>query len=272
MSKKSASRLPYHLPLAVQPDARIGAGKDNRVYTVGTEYSRPDLKPHVAEYAGKIVVKAGNYPQKGGHFTAETALADVRYKQEKYRMLHTFLGDLIPKSTFFVGQQRQPDGSYAIKPYTVQDKVPQVTLHQLPKEVRNSDELRGEMYGLAKRLFTMHRVLDRARAIVERSGDKFVVDGALDLGPFSDYVRDHPEEDPANYQYRHMINGYQDSPNLLVDPETLKLSCVDFGAGQWDGKLASQMALVYDIAATDESVRSQPPGQQQPAQPVPVVV
>jgi hypothetical protein len=152
-----------------------------------------------------------------------------------------------------------------VKPLTVQDRVPQVTLQQLPKEVRNSDELRGEMYGLARRLQTMHKVLNRARTIVERTGDAFVVDAALDLGPFSDYVKDHTEEDPAGFNYAQMINGYKDSPNLLVDPDTLQLSCIDFGSGQWSGELGAQMAVVYDIAAHDEAVRTQLPGQPAPA-------
>ncbi|HEX7962995.1 MAG TPA: hypothetical protein VF466_00230 [Candidatus Saccharimonadales bacterium] len=260
MSKSSASRVPYHLPLAFQPDKKIGAGKDNRVYSLGTEYSRPDLDPAVAARAGTLVVKAANSPNKGVPFTAESALNDVRFKQAKYQLLRHFMGDFIPNSSFFVGQQRQPDGSWAIKPYTLQDRVPQVTLQQLPKEVRNSDELRGEMYGLAMRLRVMHQTLARARAIVERAGDTFVVDAALDLGPFSDYVRDNLDQDPATYQYSQMINGYKDTPNLLVDPETLKLSCVDFGSGEWNGQLAQQLQLTYDITAHDPRINAQLPG------------
>jgi hypothetical protein len=199
-------------------------------------------------------------PNKNVPFTAESALKDVRFKQEKYHLLKLFLGDFIPDSHFFVGQQRNPDGEYVIKPYTVQDRVPQVTLQKLPPELRNSDALRGEMYGLAKRLQVMHRTLGRARTIVESHGDLLLVDAALDLGPFSDYVKEHLDEDPARYKYQHMINGYKDSPNLLVDPETLQLSCVDFGSGQWTGELGAQLALVYDIAAHDRAISAQLPG------------
>jgi hypothetical protein len=259
MSKNSASQTPYHLPLAFQPDAKIGAGKDNRVYSLGTEYSRPDIRPDVAARAGTLVVKAGNMSDKKARYTAEMALSDAHFKQEKYNLLKHFLGDYIPDSHFFVGQQRNPDGEVVVKPFTVQKRVSQTTLQQLPQEVRNSDALRGEMYGLARRLQTMHQVLDRARTIVERTGDTFVVDAALDLGPFSDYVKNHPEQDPASFNYKQMINGYKDSPNLLVDPDTLQLSCIDFGSGQWSGELGAQLSVVYDIASQDEAVRSRLP-------------
>src|ERR1700733_9030649 len=105
MGKHSAARLPYHLPLAMQPNERIGAGKDNRVYTLDTKYSRPDIRPEVAARAGDLVVKAGNAVRKGELWTAESAHNNNRYKQEKYNLLHHFLGDRIPRSSFFVGSQ-----------------------------------------------------------------------------------------------------------------------------------------------------------------------
>ncbi len=260
---KKPYKTPTELPLRYDiSDTRIGVGQDNDVHRI-------EIDPNTRDRIGGYVLKIG-HPRKGKVeappiYTAERAMNDLQFKVQKYRLLKTFLGDQIPNSAFYVGTQKDEKGRTLIKPNTIQQEVPQFTLGKLAPDQRNSDELRGSMYQLAKRLRNMYDVLDRAKAIVEEQGDKFLVDAALDLGTFSDYVREHPNEDPRNYNYKHMITGYKESPNLLIDPETLKVSCVDFGAGEWSNGLGDQLALVYDIAAHDDAVQANLPPVQQAA-------
>jgi hypothetical protein len=243
-------RVPTELPLRHPLEKRLAAGKDNRVYTV--------------REVGSVVIKAGNgphNPENGGTskapFTAEIAINDALYKQAKYRLLRTFLGDYIPRTSFFVGSQRNPDGQTAIKPYSVQQRVPNITFGDLSPEQRNNDDLRGNMYHLTQRLQVMHQTLNRAQRIVKKHDNEFLVDATLDLGPFSDYVKGHVDEDPRSFNYKEIINGYKSSPNLLVDPEdNMALYCVDFGSGSWNEDLMTQMTLVYDLATYDPEISS----------------
>lgn len=251
MSSKNRNRVPTDLPTQFSLNEKIGAGKDNRVYGM-------ELSPKALAALGPVVLKASNEQQKVP-LTAEAAVNDARFKKEKYNLLTTFLGDFVPASSFFVGSQRNPDGSTSVKSYTIQNRVPQVTFDKLTPEQRNSDGLRSQMYGLALRLQTMHKTLNRARKIAEDHGQKFLVDASLDLGPFSKYVQDHVAEDPANFNYRHMVTGYKASPNLLVDPESMQLNCIDFGSGEWSPELSSQLGLVYDIAAHDQDIAKRMP-------------
>lgn len=244
-------KVPTQLPLRYSLSERIGAGKDNKVFGI-------EMPTEVVDRLGPLVIKASNEVEKRP-FTAETAQNDARFKREKYNLLTTFLGDFVPQSSFFVGSQRDADGTVRVKSYTAQRRVPQVTFDELTREQRNSDGLRGQMYGLALRLQNMHRTLNRARAIVEGQGDTFLVDSSLDLGPFSKYVQDHVGEDPSTFNYKHMVTGYKASPNLLVEPETMKLNCIDFGSGEWSDKLGAQLSLVYDIAAHDPSINDRLP-------------
>ncbi|HUS25842.1 MAG TPA: hypothetical protein VMY99_00645 [Nevskiaceae bacterium] len=247
-----SGRVPTGLPLHYPLDRKIGAGKDNRVYTLG--------QAETAEAIGPLVVKAGNRANpESRYYDVESAHNDLRFKKEKYHLLRTFLGEYVPQTAFFVGSQRNPDGETVIKPYSVQQRVPQFMLSDLTPDQRNSDALRSQMYGLALRLRNMHRTLNRARTIVEGQGDTFEVDASLDLGAFSRYIQDHVEEDPKQYNYNYMVAGYKSSPNLLVDPESMNLYCIDFGSGEWTDRLGSQMAVVYDIAAHDPIIRAHLP-------------
>jgi hypothetical protein len=253
MSKKH-NQLPSRLPLQFPLSEKINSGKDNRVYGVA-------LSPDVATRIGHKVLKASNPPEKGKVQSTEQLIGDARFKEEKYNLLRTFLGDYVPKSSFFIGSQRDPDGSIVKKSYTVQDRVPNINFDGLSPSERRSDELLGQMYGLVCGIQNMHKALRRARDVVEASGDEFLVDATLDLGPISGFVRERLDEDPATFNYKYMATGYKASPNLLVDadPEGMKLYCVDFGRGEWSEKLGSQLALVYDIAAHDPEIHANLP-------------
>ena len=44
------------------------------------------------------------------------------------------------------------------------------------------------------------------------------------------------------------------SPNLLVDPETMKLSCIDFGSGEWAAEKEATLTLVKALAESDKEL------------------
>lgn len=250
MSQYREIHGPFRYPIG----RKIGSGKDNKVYefrheqAAGAEYA--DEFPR---YVGEAVIKASNKPRRREKFSPEAAFADAKYKKAKYELLKRFLGDYVPNSAFVVGNM-QSGGQDTIKSYTLQERLPRFMLSELTTEQRNSDILRGNIYGLVTRLQIMHQVLARAKDIVEGQGDEFLVENSLDLGEFSNFVRDNKDAGPETLSYKHLVNGFQSSPNLLVNPETLEIYCIDFGKGQWTPQMDAQLGVVYDIVAHDPKV------------------
>ncbi len=257
MSKHmSSERSPFHIPYGES----IGSGKDNRVVTllypgVGDRVFPKERASKLPKHIGEQVVKLSNENPRGNYLTSEAALDDAKYKKAKYEMIRKFLGDFVPKSSFLVGERVDSMGKRIVKSMTVQERVPQLTLADLTKEERNSDGLRGQMYTLVSRLQVMHRVLDRASGIVESNGGEFIVEDSLDLGPLSNYVRQHVDDNADTFNYKEIINGFKASPNLLVDPVTMQLSCVDFGSGQWSEDMGLQMGVINDIVEHDPGLQ-----------------
>ncbi len=232
----------------------IGSGKDNRVYEL--EDGSETVDKRFPRRAGEFIVKISHEQDKGSHLSAEEALDSARYNQAKYNLLKQFLGDFVPTTMFLVGNKKTGSGQVVNKSYTVQERVPQFMLNEIGAEKRNSDELRGQMYQLVRRLQLMHQVMGRARDIVEAQGGSFIVEDSLDLGPLSKFVRQHMDDNAADFNYKQIINGFKASPNLLVDPDTMQLSCVDFGQGRWSDELGLQMGVVHDIATHDPEIAS----------------
>lgn len=247
---------------------KIGAGKDNKVY----EFQEPFAVSSESRYprrVGELIVKISNEQERGEAVTSEQAINAARYNKAKYQMLREFLGDFVPQSMFLVGSKQKGSGVVVNKSYTVQERVPQLMISELGPEQRNSDQLRSQMYELVSRLQVMHRVLGRAREIVEAGGGTFLVEDSLDLGPLSKFVRGHIDDNAATFNYKQFINGYKASPNLLVDPATMQLSCVDFGQGVWTEELGLQMGIVHDIVSHDATVQEDLARFSRPAQDLP---
>ena len=252
MTKRTSSRLsPFRHPFG----DRIGSGKDNKVHEFddGSVFNENSKNPR---HIGDMVVKISTEQIRGQTMDAERAINDAKYKKSKYELLKMFLGTSIPNSSFVVGSKTNGEGSVVPKSYTLQDRVPQYTLADLTPEQRNSDDLRSEMFRLVCKLQVMHSVLDRARQIVEGSNRTFLVEDSLDLGPLSKFVRSHNQDNPNDFNYKHMITGFKASPNLLVDPESKQLSCIDFGQGEWSEDYEMQVGLIRDIVEHDPAVKA----------------
>lgn len=74
------------------------------------------------------------------------------------------------------------------------------------------------------------------------------MDARLDLGGVSDRVRaERLDRVFSDDQVEEIINT-NNSPNLLVDPETMSIACIDFDQGQWNEGMTEAKALAFEIA------------------------
>jgi hypothetical protein len=174
----------------------------------------------------------------------DAAMSGILYKKNKYDILKRFLGDFVPDSSFVLGEVMEGN----IKrygEYTIQDEVPRVTLNKLTDEQRRSPVLVSEVVDLMSRLQYMYKVLGEANA---RTSSGVNLDGKLDLGGVSDHVRAESLDHQFDDEDALAIIDSNKSPNLLVDPDTLRLYCIDFDQGQWLPGMDEAKALAFEIA------------------------
>lgn len=245
-SKPSNATLPFSLELG----ERVGSGQDNRVFRLVRSHEKPHLRP-----PSGFVLKV-NHDNAADHrirYADERKAAEsgLLYKKNKYQILKYFLGDFVPNSSFVLatvteGSKQRPGE------LTVQSEVPRISLNQLSEAQRNNPHLKEQMVELMQRLKAMYKILGEVNA---RTSNGVSLDGKLDLGGVSDYVRaediDHQFDE---YDAQHIIDS-NSSPNLLVDPETLQLYCIDFDQGQWHPGMDEAKAFVFEIAEREQVMR-----------------
>lgn len=245
------------MPFNTDLGPRFGKGQDNTVYRMvhGAE------KPHLRVPAG-FVLKV-NHENAGDHrirYADErrAAEAGVRYKKNKYDILKAFLGDFIPETYFVLGEvkSQEPRKGDVFRPaeYTIQREIPKFSISDLTDEQKQSPALRSNVYGLLTSLQRMYRILGETNA---RTAQGIALDGKLDLGGVSDYILSEDLDDGLNHKFTEedvdLIIATNKSPNLLVDPESMQLYCIDFDQGQWypgmdEAKEKALVALEKDIA------------------------
>ena len=216
---------------------KLGAGQDNIVRT----FTAPEL--------GGLVVKISQ--QKGeGIGTSQEAFESTLYKKKKYEILKSFLGDYIPESHFLVGSKLEGrrDPQLVPKSYTVQQRVPNFRLDQLTPEQRHDPALLRQMYVLLRKLNNMYRAIDKVNEITGNSA----LDGKLDLGGISKVARmpQGPGFDAAR-----VVEDFQSSPNLLVDPDTLRLYCIDFDDGVWNDEKEAAKGVLEHLISSDMEIK-----------------
>lgn len=231
------------MPFAPELGPRIGSGQDNAVFRL----LHSAEKPHLREPTGKVL--------KINHKTAkehrvrlgddrEAAMSGLLYKKNKYEILQRFLGDFVPKSSFVLGEVVEGrDRRYA--EYTIQEEVPQLSLSDLSEEQRQSPYLRQQVSELMNRLRHMYAVLGEVNA---RTSQGVTLDGKLDLGGVSDHVRAEDIDYVFGEEDAQRVIDENSSPNLLVNPDTLQLYCIDFDQGQWLPGMDEAKQMVFDIA------------------------
>lgn len=216
----------------------VGNGKDNTV------------RAFLGDTASRWVVKISK--QKGEKEpTADIAFASTLYKKKKYEILKTFLGDFVPDSFFVVGHKT--DGIRNPRPvprsYTVQRQVPDVKLNELTPEQQRDPRLLRQMYVLLLKLRNMHEAIDEVNRIM--GADDNPLDGKLDLGGISKYAQ---QKSPTEgFDAAEVVREFGASPNLLVDPEEMRLYCIDFDDGTWTPEKEAAKGVLEHVAATPQS-------------------
>lgn len=160
------------------------------------------------------------------------------YKKKKYEMLRFFLGDFIPKSDFVLGNKL--DGKkLKIKEFIVQSRVPNVKISELSEDQKSDPRLLYNMHLLIQKLMAMYKIVKQ----VNNSIGKGKLDVKLDLGGLSKSIEEKIKNN-EEFDFISMNKGFMNSPNLLVDPESMQLSCVDFDVGNWSEEKEATLTLV----------------------------
>jgi hypothetical protein len=225
---------------------KMGSGQDNVVYRLVGDHEKPQLRPPL----GKVLKI--NHDTVSEHRTRDmderkAAEAGVQYKKNKYEILRLFLGDFVPNSSFVLGTVTEGNKTRYAE-YTIQDEVPRVSLHQLTDAQRHEPRLHEGIINLMHRLRYMYSVLGEANA---RSAHGFALDGRLDLGGVSNQVRSEDMDHNFDDHDAQRVIDENRSPNLLVDPTTMQLYCVDFDQGQWNASMDEAKSMVESIVRRD---------------------
>jgi hypothetical protein len=136
-----------------------------------------------------------------------------------------FLRDFIPDSDFTLGHSVTYP-KITTKEYTVQERVPQVTVASLPDEQKLDPRLLYNIHLLIQKLRAISRIVKQVNNSIEEGK----LDIKLDLGGLSKIAEEQIDE---NVDLNSINKDFMNSPNLLVNPETMQLYCIDFGSGKW---------------------------------------
>jgi hypothetical protein len=211
----------------------IGRGQDNVVAPISSD---PD-----------VVVK-WNHDYKESSLSPKYVYDRVLYKKRKYEMLKLFLPEFIPKTNFIVGNKG--DGfKIKMKEYTIQERVPQVTISQLTQEELSNERFRYNLYLLLLKLSNIYDVVNYVNSYVEVDGK---IDVRLDLGGLSRSAEEKELPNYGDFNLEFIDNkNFCKSPNLLVDPSTYNIYCIDFGRGIWNDKKEEAYEKVLDLSKSE---------------------
>ena len=97
----------------------------------------------------------------------------------------------------------------------------------------------------------MYRMIQQINNVVE---DIAKIDARLDLGGLSKYVDQHINENIKNFNWNITNYNFINSPNLLVDPETMNIYCIDFDRGIWNDEKEAAYTMLISLAKQDNNV------------------
>jgi hypothetical protein len=245
MSQRSKPRS-LELPFWPEIGNIVGSGQDNRVFQLVGHAEKPHLRVPVG-----MVLKI-NHQTPHINFARhpderEAAWRGLKYKKNKYELLKLFLGDFVPDTAFVLGKVHEGH-SERYAEYTVQQEVPRISLSNLTQEQQENPILISQITELMSRLQYMYDVLGEANA---RSDHSASLDGALNLGGVSTLVRSEGLDYRFTTDDAKSIINENSSPNLLIDPATMQLYCIDFGQGQWTDSMDKTKTMVERIVDED---------------------
>ena len=212
----------------------IGRGQDNVVVPLS---SQPNW-----------VIK-WNHDYKEDEITNKDYYNRLLYKKRKYEIFTRFLPEFIPETSFLLGPKK--DGSILkIKEYTVQKRVPQLSISDLSMEELCNDKFQYNLYLLLIKLSNMYKTVNFANLFVDDIGK---VDVRLDLGGLSKTAEESRQINFQDFSSELIEDkNFCKSPNLLVDPVSLNLYCIDFGRGIWNEYKESTYSRILELSRTDE--------------------
>lgn len=219
-------------PFAYSFGASVGRGKDNIVVGLNGD------KEHV--------VKWNHDPLE--QVSSQEHQKRLLYKKRKYEMLKFFLGKFIPDSYFVLGNKK--DGKRRkVKEYTVQQRVPNMNITSLDPDKRTDPKLQHNIDVLVLKLQNLYRALAEVN---KHSAAQ--LDAKLDLGGLSNLADTHKDDEQPFHIDTSGDYSFLKSPNLLVDPKTLDLFCVDFDQGEWTSEMETAWNALMTLAKSRENI------------------
>lgn len=244
MTSRQRNSRPHVLAFAAETGTRAGRGKDNLVHNL----TLPPQAEALIE-SGKWVVKV-SHQAKGAEEKRDwsapptaAAISGTLYKRNKYDILKHFLGANIPDSLFLVSTV-EDQGRVRPAEITLQQKVPDFTLDKLTPNQKKNPLLHTNMLQLLTKLQYMYSVVGEANS---RTSQAATLDTKLDLGQVSSFVRGESLDHQFDLKDSKKAVSKISSPNLLVDPETFNLYCIDFDQGDWGPGMDEAKELVFEI-------------------------
>ncbi|MFA5916772.1 MAG: hypothetical protein WC850_00875 [Candidatus Gracilibacteria bacterium] len=183
--------------------------------------------------------------------TNEEHFKRILYKKKKYEILKMFLGDFIPESSFVLGN-KQDASKIKTKEYTIQNRVPQFSISSLPKEIKDNPILIHNIHLLILKLQQMYKILNLVNSSVEEDSQ---LDGKLDLGGLSKFAETNPDILSKSNDLSNILEyDFFKTPNLLVDPNSMQLSCVDFDQGVWSDEKEASLILLRTLINNNQEL------------------
>lgn len=235
------------MPFGAELGQRWGAGQDNQVYRMVGHAAKPHLRPPI----GAVLKINHEKPRQNivrHPDEREAVKRGLEYKKNKYELLKLFLGDFVPDTGFVMSRVHEGQHERYAE-LTVQREVPRISLHQLTEKQRKDPRLTSQIVDLMSKLQYMYDVLGEANA---RTRDGVSLDGTLNLGGVSDDVRAESLDYGFTAKDAQGVIDKNESPNLLVNPETMQLFCVDFDQGQWTEGMSEAKSMAERIVADDK--------------------
>lgn len=174
----------------------------------------------------------------------ESVMSGTRYKKEKYEILKHFLGEHIPDSMFLASSVEGDKGKIRPAEVTLQRRIDGLRLDQLADTAKDNPILHGNILSLMTRLQYMYSIIGEANA---RSAHNASIDAKLDLGGVSDFVRSVPLDTTLSMNDARRAAMKNKSPNILVDPKTLDVYCIDFDQGDWNEGMSGTKELAFNL-------------------------
>ncbi|MBD3280491.1 hypothetical protein GF389_03120 [Candidatus Dojkabacteria bacterium] len=186
-----------------------------------------------------------NWVVKFNHDCEGDMFALTKYLKRKYEILQAFIPQHIPKSHFVLGNKDDGD-SRKTKAYTVQQRIHGLKIGELSPEQIEDERFIRNLHSLVRGLHIMHTTVSQLNEGLDPYAQ---VDTILDLGGLSKQARITDTVDLYD-----LTDSIRNSPNIMVDPESLQLYCVDFGRGYWNEEKEETFNRLMEIANPSESM------------------